>query len=91
MLADGKRNLFEAYQVIWCSTAKNYGNKLYLKLKKTIMVRIPKTATQVECNSSYFKLSIFEKAEVGCRNLEIESLELYFAKTSNFKFTGKIN
>ena len=55
------------------------------------MVRIPKTATQVECNSSYFKLSIFEKAEVGCRNLEIESLELYFAKTSNFKFTGKIN
>ena len=55
------------------------------------MVRIPKTATQVECNSSYFKLSIFEKAEVGCRNLEIESLELYFAKTSNFKFTGKID
>ena len=39
------------------------------------MVRIPKTATQVECNSSYFKLSIFEKAEVGCQNLEIESLE----------------
>ena len=49
------------------------------------------TATQIECNSSYFKLSIFEKAEVGCQNLQIESLELYFAKTSNFKFTGKID
>ena len=56
------------------------------------MVRIPKTATQVECNSSYFKLSIFEKVEIGCRNLEIESLaSMVLLKTSNFKFSGEID
>jgi len=31
--------------------------------------------SKVECNSSYFKPRVFDKAEIGSRNLENESLE----------------
>ena len=56
------------------SLQKNYRNKLYSRLRSSCPAH-QKLPLKIGMNSSYFKLSIFKKAKIGCRNLENESLE----------------
>ena len=69
---------------VWCSVAKMYGNKLHLKFSKNHGRNTKNCHSKVKCNSSYFKLSVFQKAKVGYRNKENETFK--FDKNFVLKF-----
>ena len=53
---------------------KTFGNKLFLKFKEHHGRNAKNCHSKVEWNSPYFKIRVFEIAEVCCRTLENESL-----------------
>lgn len=66
-----KKNPFQAYQVIcmvFC--CENVWTQIAFKVFKCNSFLL-----KFQCNSSFFKLTVFEKAKVGCRNRENESLK----------------